>query len=156
MKIFIRFTGGFRDGTTLEGDTDDPRSAAAYPFLTDNGTIGKRVSEMPPDRWRQIQNLISPPEKQRAQEKAAQELKSEIKSNPMNQFQIDAAMMEMHAEIESKFPRSPDLYSLLANFRKVVYEIVSRELRNDCILAEAVHVGDDPEIVFHEWPPDAG
>ena len=73
----------------------------------------------------------------------------------MNQFQIDAALHKMEAEIESKFPRSPDLYSRLSKFRKVVYEIVSRDMLNDCIRVEAVHAGDDPETVFPEWPPNA-
>jgi len=155
MKILIQFTGGFRDGTTLEGDTDEPRSAAAYPFLTDNCTIGKRVSEMPPERRKQIQNLISPPEKQNARKKAAEEFKAILSSNTMNQFQIEAALHEMESDIESRFPRSPDLYSRISKFRRVVYEIVAREMGDDCIHAEAVHVGDDPEIVLPEWPPEA-
>jgi len=100
-------------------------------------------------------SYVSARETERLKKKAAKEIAAKHNSNPMNQFQIDAALHKMEAEIESKFTRSPDLYSRLSKFRKVVYEIVSRDMLNDCIRVEAVHAGDDPETVFPEWPPNA-
>ena len=108
MKITIQFIGGFRDGTFLVGDTDVPRSAAAYPFLTDAGTIGKRVSELPASCWQAI----------------------------------------------NEYPRPIDFYERVSTFRKAIYEIVSREIIEDCIIATAKYMGEESEYAFPKFPTD--
>ena len=70
----------------------------------------------------------------------------------MNQFAIDAALKKIRDEIEEKYPRPVDLYSRLSEFRNVIYEIVSREVRDDCICVRAEYVGEDPEVVFPDLP----
>ncbi len=152
MKITIEFKGGFRDRTTLVGDTKIPRSAAAYPFLTDNGTVGKRVSEMPTDNWKEIFRLMASPEKAAATKNGAKEIAAKDKANPMSYFEMDAAFKKLMADMESKYPRAPDLYSRLSKFKKVIYEIVSREILDDCIYVRAEYIGEDSEIMFPDWP----
>ena len=152
MRIEIQFVGGFRDGTTLIGDTDQPRSASAYPFLTDNAQIGRRVSEMPPETRREMNDLICPPDKSNDFKRRMQSLVDEIATSKLSQPEIDSELEKIAEQNEVEFPRTGQKISF-SNFKRVVYEIDSREIRNDCIYAIATYIGEDNENVMNDWPP---
>ena len=154
MKIVIEFKGGFRDGTSLIGDTETPSSAAAYPFLTDNGTIGKRVSEMPPDRRTAMRSIVYSDERSAALKRSAEDMISRYRSGDLTDSEMELEMEKLLNDNESQFPRPPDWISQMAKFKNVIYEITSREVRNDCIYATASYIGDDEERVMPKWPPD--
>lgn len=156
MKIVIEFHGGFRDGTSLVGDTNIPSSASAYPFLTGNATIGKRVSEMPPDRQIAKHRIFFSEEKSAALKRSADDMISRFKSGELTESEMESEMEELMQHIEIQFPRSPDWMSRAAEFRNVIYEITSRDVRNGCIYATASYIGDDEERVPPQWPPDLG
>lgn len=45
MAIVLKFNGGFKDGTELRSDSDDPdeaQQALAYYAMAENGAVGKR------------------------------------------------------------------------------------------------------------------
>ena len=152
MRIEFKFTGGFRDGATLVGDTNQPRSASAYPFLTDNAQIGKRVTEMPQNLWREMMEMV------RSRE-ATDDLGMELQdlSDRMSESDFDETRMEQ--EFKRIFQRHeiirPETGHKLqfSNFKRQIYEIESREIRDECIYATATYVCEESENYMEDWPP---
>jgi hypothetical protein len=153
MRIEIRFKGGFRDGTTLSGDTDDPSSAAAYPFLTNGAGIGKRVSEMPPETRNELYCFICPNEKAGDFIKRAEELVSRIANSELTNDEVAAAIETVVRQNESEFPMHLN-HIPFSRFKNVIYEIKSREIRDDCIYAIAEYIGVDDKTILNDWPPN--
>ena len=142
----------------MTGDTEVSNSAAAYPFLTDGGTIGKRVSEMPPERRAAMFNIVSSDEKLAAMKRFAEDLGSKYESGDLTDLELAMEVRKFANDNEAQFPRPPDWMFRMAEFKNVVYEITSREIRDGCIYATATFRGDDEEGIMPKWPPelDAG
>ena len=152
MRIEIKFTGGFRDGTTLVGDTEQPRSASAYPFLTDNAQIGKRVTEMPQESWQQMMEMVRSREESDDLNSELQELSDRMADTTFSDLEMDDQFKTLFERHEKKYPTGNRKLPF-SKFKRVVYEIESRVVRDDCIYATAIYIGEENENYMEDWPP---
>ena len=143
MKFIIKFIGGFRDGTTLVGSTEQNSSAAGYPFLTDGGTIGRQVSEMPTETMEALHRLIMSEDQSEAYKKGADELIARFKDSDLTEEQKIKMVENLTRENQSEFPSSSEWVSRLSEFKNEIYEITSREIQGDSIYATASFIGEE-------------
>ncbi len=152
MKIVFEFAGGFRDGTKLIGDTDSPKSAAAYPFLTDNGTVDKIVTEMPPRRREkrlemQIHGYGSV-EYLRDWDELIH-FSQRIRLNTrFNDGQSEVAIMSAFRDFRSKYPYNvidEKTRESLKGIKRVAYKVIKRMESVDEIVVWLEHMGDVEE-----------
>ena len=82
-----------------------------------------------------------------------QKLKNKISSSDLSQSEIDAEFERIFTENEAKFPTTSPIIRF-SKFKREIYEITSREVRNDCIYASAIYIGEVDSIDLD--PPENG
>ena len=152
MKFTFRFRGGSLDGQTVSGDTNDASSPARrYIFLTDQGSLGKRFREMPPERSEQIRRLLIPKDVDDAMKAAWQTATEGVNwLDPPNQDELvaryEAGLQELGVDISSCHPSYGEMMRISDQIEQItsqVYEVVARDDQPNESLVDVWFVGED-------------
>ena len=157
MKITFNFNGGFLDGETIVGDTNEktPSPARRYVFLSQGGRVGIRFRDMPPERCEELRRLFMPEEVRdrwmAALEAAMEAVKADIDEEnlpPEKELRerYAAAFQEHGVHSALQFLHHASLAEIDQKMRSItsqVFEVTARDERSDEIFVEVTFVGED-------------